>query len=46
VPQPPQPRRWVQARSGRFEGDLLRPAQLVLLSPAIPDTLILTELTS
>jgi predicted phage baseplate assembly protein len=36
------PARWVRAECARFEGGILRPAQLALLSPGVPDTLILT----
>jgi predicted phage baseplate assembly protein len=33
----------VVAERARFEGGVVRPAQLALLSPAVPDTLILSE---
>jgi hypothetical protein len=34
--------RWVRAEPARSEHGILRPAQLAVLSPGVPDTLILT----
>ena len=41
-----QPKACVAARLARVEAGALRPAQLVYLSPEVPDTLILKELKS
>jgi hypothetical protein len=40
------PRPWLPAAVARLENNALRPAQLIYLAPDLPDTLILTEVTS